>query len=43
MYSFFFFTRQNESARKIGRASEVLRARPRPIGIPIQFVQAYIC
>ena len=30
---FFFFTRQNVRARKIGRVPEVLRARTRPIGI----------
>ena len=30
---FFFFARQNVRARKIGRVSEVLHARVRPIGI----------
>ena len=30
---FFFFTRQNMRARKIGRVSEVLRTGARPIGI----------
>ena len=30
---FFFFTRQKERARNIGRLSEVLLARARPIGI----------
>ena len=29
---FFFFTRPNEGARKIGRVSDVLRAPARPIG-----------
>ena len=33
IYYFFFFTRQNVRARKIGRASEVLCTRPSPIGI----------
>ena len=30
---FFFFTRPNEGARKIGRVSDVLRAPALPIGI----------
>ena len=30
---FLFFTRQNVRARKVGRVSEVLRTRARPVGM----------